>query len=266
MVTRRYAVGAHYGLFDWLAQRVTAIVMALYALLLVGVALVHGGIDYPLWRALFAHGGFRIASFLVMAALLYHAWVGMRDILMDYVKPTGARLALSIARIVELVGEGGARGDVPHWIQLPKGRKTTDKTAVSLTAELQQIKGMLQALTQLIGGLLPLTYLVLDGHFGNNGALQMTRQCHLHLISKLRADSALYLRYDGPYAGRGPRRIYGDKINYRAIPDKYLKQVSVVKAIESRTYHMEVLHRAFAQPLNVVIIVKTHRQTGPAPM
>ena len=120
---------------------------------------------------------------------------------------------------------------------------------------------MLQALTQLIGGLLPLTYLVLDGHFGNNGALQMTRQCHLHLISKLRADSALYLRYDGPYAGRGPRRIYGDKINYRAIPDKHLKQVSVVKAIESRTYHMEVLHRAFAQPLNVVIIVKTNLKT-----
>jgi putative transposase len=143
----------------------------------------------------------------------------------------------------------------------PKGRKTIDKTAVSLTAELQQIKGMVQALMQLIGGLVPLTYLVLDGHFGNNPALQMTRQCHLQLISKLRADSALYLRYDGPYAGRGPRRIYGDKINYRAIPDKYLHQVSVAKAIESRTYHMEVLHRAFAQPLNVVIIVKTNLKT-----
>ena len=55
-----------------------------------------------------------------------------------------------------------------------------------------------------IGGLLPLTYLVLDGHFGNAAALKMARACKLHLISKLRSDSALYLPYDGEYAGRGP--------------------------------------------------------------
>ena len=99
MVARRYAVSAHNGLFDWLAQRATAVVMALYALLLVGVALVPGGIDYPLWRALFAHGGFRIASFLVMAALLYHAWVGAREIYMDYLKPVALRLAVQAATI-----------------------------------------------------------------------------------------------------------------------------------------------------------------------
>ncbi len=103
MVTRRHAVGAHYGLFDWLAQRVTAIVMALYALLLAAIALVHGGIDHALWRALFAQGGFRIASFLFMAALLYHAWVGAREIYMDYLKPVALRLALQAATIVLLV-------------------------------------------------------------------------------------------------------------------------------------------------------------------
>jgi succinate dehydrogenase / fumarate reductase membrane anchor subunit len=103
MVTRRQAVGAHYGLLDWLAQRVTAIVMVLYALLLAAIALVHGGIDHALWRALFAHGGFRIASFLAMAALLYHAWVGAREIYMDYLKPVALRLTVQAATVALLV-------------------------------------------------------------------------------------------------------------------------------------------------------------------
>jgi putative transposase len=143
----------------------------------------------------------------------------------------------------------------------PKERTTTDKTAVTLSPELQQIQGMVQALLQLIGGLVPLTYLVLDEHFGTNTALQMTGQCQLQLISKLCAASALYLRYDGPYAGRGPRRIYGAKINYRAIADKYLHQVRLDQTIATRIYQIEALHKAFAQPLNVVISVKTNLKT-----
>lgn len=62
---------------------------------------------------------------------------------------------------------------------------------------------------------MPVTYLVLDGHFGNAPTLQMTRQHHLHLISKWLADSALYLPDTGPYAGRGPRRKYGKKLDLR---------------------------------------------------
>ena len=104
MVTRQPPAGAHYGLFDWLAQRVTAIVMALYALFLAAVALYHGGIDHPLWRALFAHGGFRIASFLFMAALLYHAWVGAREIYMDYLKPVALRLTVQAVTVALLIG------------------------------------------------------------------------------------------------------------------------------------------------------------------
>jgi putative transposase len=143
----------------------------------------------------------------------------------------------------------------------PKGKKNTDKTAVTLTPELQRIKGMVQGLLQLIGGLVPLTYLVLDGHFGNNSALQMVRQCDLQLISKLRADSALYLRYDGPYAGRGPHRKYGDKLDYHALPDRYRHETTVEDDIATCIYQMEVLHKEFAQPLNVTIIVKTNLTT-----
>ncbi len=103
MVTRRHVVGAHYGLMDWLIQRLTAIVMAVYTLLVLAIALWHGGIDYSLWTALFASGPFKLASFLFMVALLYHAWIGMRDILMDYIKPTGVRLLLESLTVIVLV-------------------------------------------------------------------------------------------------------------------------------------------------------------------
>jgi succinate dehydrogenase / fumarate reductase, membrane anchor subunit len=103
VVAQRQAVGAHYGLRDWLLQRLTAIVMAAYTLLLLGVALWRGGIDYPLWTALFGNDAFRLASFLFMAALVYHAWVGMRNIYMDYVKPVGVRLTLQTASVAVLV-------------------------------------------------------------------------------------------------------------------------------------------------------------------
>ncbi len=104
MVARRQAVGAHYGLMDWLIQRLTAVIMAVYTLLMLGIALWNGGIDRPLWLALFAHDGFRIASFLFMVAMLYHAWIGVRDILMDYIKPVGLRLLLETVAVLVLVG------------------------------------------------------------------------------------------------------------------------------------------------------------------
>jgi putative transposase len=143
----------------------------------------------------------------------------------------------------------------------PKGSSTKPKTNVELTPELSRIQNMLGALLRRIAGLIQVRYAVLDGHFGNNNALQMVLACDLHLISKLRADSALYLPYDGPYAGRGPRRIYGEKLDVRAIPERYLQQTSVEKGVESRIFQLEARHKTFAQALNVVIIVKTNLQS-----
>jgi putative transposase len=144
----------------------------------------------------------------------------------------------------------------------PKESKNRDKTAVTLTPELTRIQQMIQKLLSLMMGVLLLEHLVMDGKFGNNNALQMVRQCGLHLTSKLRSDSALYFRYDGPYAGVGARRKYGDKINYAQIPDTYLKATQTEKEIETRIYQAEMLHTEFAQALNVVIIVKTNLKTG----
>jgi putative transposase len=143
----------------------------------------------------------------------------------------------------------------------PKGSSTKAKTAVELTPELCRIQSMVRQLLARIGGLVPLTYLVLDGHFGTNGAVQMAQQCNLHLISKLRSDAALYLPYTGPYAGRGPRRIYGDKIEPRAIPERYLRQRSVEEGIETRIYQLVARHKTIPQALNVVVLVKTNLKT-----
>lgn len=144
----------------------------------------------------------------------------------------------------------------------PKGSKNRDKTQVELTPELARIKQMLHKLLSLIMPILQITYLVMDGHFGNNNALQMARSCGLHLVSKLRHDSALYFRYDGLYAGSGAPKKYGDKINYAAIPEKYLQATATEKEIRTNIYQAEMLHKEFAQALNVVIIVKTHIKTG----
>lgn len=144
----------------------------------------------------------------------------------------------------------------------PKGSKNKDKTQVTLTAELELIKNMVLKLLLLINGHLPLTYLVLDGHFGNNNALQMTRQCGLHLISKLRHDAALHIPYAGPQKQYGQRRKYGDQIDYDDLPATYLKQTRVEDGIQTRIYQADLWHKEFPQLLNVVIIVKVNLETG----
>jgi putative transposase len=79
----------------------------------------------------------------------------------------------------------------------PKGRKNTPPAVATLTPEFARITGMITALRQLIAGLIPLRHVVLDGHFGTHNALQMARQCALHLIAKLRYDAALSFPYTG---------------------------------------------------------------------
>lgn len=78
---------------------------------------------------------------------------------------------------------------------------------------------MASTLIERAGPLCRLRHVVVDGHFGTNNVMQMVRQeLALHLVSKLRHDSALYFLYEGPQKPAGRKRIYGDKINYEHIP------------------------------------------------
>lgn len=102
----RVVVGAHYGLKDWLAQRITAGVMATYTVVMAVLLLCAGG-GYEGWHSLMANGFVRFFTFLFIVSLCYHAWVGVRDIWMDYVKPTAIRLTLHVLTLLALVGYAG---------------------------------------------------------------------------------------------------------------------------------------------------------------
>ena len=103
----RIVVGAHYGLRDWLAQRITGLIMAVYSVIVAVVLLSGQPITYAVWSDLFAQGWMRVATLLFAASLAWHAWVGVRDILMDYVKPTGLRLSLQVLVLLVIAGYVG---------------------------------------------------------------------------------------------------------------------------------------------------------------
>ncbi|MCI5131708.1 MAG: IS701 family transposase [Candidatus Electrothrix sp. EH2] len=143
----------------------------------------------------------------------------------------------------------------------PKGSKNTNRRDVKFNTEMTQVQKILRQLLCLVGNTFNLAYFVYDGAFGNNAAVQMALQVGLHLISKLRCDSALYFKWQGVYSGRGARRIYGDKINYKNLPAAYLKSEKTEGCICTRIYQFEARHKKFADTLNVVIINKSNRLT-----
>jgi succinate dehydrogenase / fumarate reductase membrane anchor subunit len=99
----RLVVGAHYGVRDWLAQRVTAIVMVVYTVILLGTFLTAQNFSYEGWASLFSRQWFKLFSLVTFFGLYYHVWVGMRDIWMDYVKNAGIKLALQFATVLWLL-------------------------------------------------------------------------------------------------------------------------------------------------------------------
>ena len=143
----------------------------------------------------------------------------------------------------------------------PQGSKNQQRRDVELRPYLRFVQETSTRVLQMIGTSFPLVYFVFDGAFGHNDALQMVRHLGLHLISKLRYDAALYFPYDGPYAGRGQRKKYGTKLDYRHIPEEYLQEAWVEKDIETKIYQMPLWHKKFADMLNIVVRVKTNVTT-----
>lgn len=102
-MVKRTVVGAHYGLRDWAVQRVTGGIIAVYSLFLLATLLMQPTVDFIAWRSLFQHTWMRVPTFVCLLAIYFHAWIGMRDIIMDYIKPTTLRLCLYVTVIVFLV-------------------------------------------------------------------------------------------------------------------------------------------------------------------
>ncbi len=106
--SKRLVVGASYGLFDWMAQRATAIVMAIFTVILLILLFTGSRFNYEGWAGLFAQQWFKMVTFAVVICLLYHVWVGMRNIWMDYgTKSVVLRLVLQLATVLWLIGCAG---------------------------------------------------------------------------------------------------------------------------------------------------------------
>lgn len=107
----RIVTGAHYGLRDWLVQRVTAVLMVAYTLFIAGYVVLHSrfesnawiGLDYSTWTGLFSNLVMRSFSLLFLFAVFFHAWIGVRDIVMDYVKSARTRLVIYVLVIMALL-------------------------------------------------------------------------------------------------------------------------------------------------------------------
>lgn len=106
-MVNRQVVGAHYGLKDWIAQRATAVYMALYTIVFAVAVLMLPSLSYEAWSGLFSNGLMKFLTFLFLLSVFYHAWIGIRDLWMDYIKPTGVRLALHLVTLFLLVGYAG---------------------------------------------------------------------------------------------------------------------------------------------------------------
>ena len=105
--SKRLVVGAHYGFRDWLSQRATAVVMALFTLALLAQVIFGGPVGYDSWAGIFSRQWMKVLTFVVILSLAWHAWVGMRDVWMDYLQPVGLRLAAQVATIGWLIGCAG---------------------------------------------------------------------------------------------------------------------------------------------------------------
>lgn len=99
-MVNRVVTGAHYGLRDWLIQRITAVMMAVYSVALAAYLLLQPRLNYDVWTGLFSSQPMRTFTLLFLLSLFYHAWIGIRDIVMDYVKPAGVRLVIHVLVIL----------------------------------------------------------------------------------------------------------------------------------------------------------------------
>lgn len=99
-MVNRVVTGAHYGLRDWLIQRITAALMAAYSAALAAYLLLQPRLNYDVWTGLFSSQPMRTFTLLFLLSVFYHAWIGIRDIVMDYVKPAGVRLVIHVLVIL----------------------------------------------------------------------------------------------------------------------------------------------------------------------
>ena len=144
----------------------------------------------------------------------------------------------------------------------PQGSKNKNKTELTLSPELQRILAQGQEVMELLRGKIALAYFVLDGHFGNASATAMVRQMGLHILSKMQHTAELYLLPTAEEKAAHPRRKYGARIDYKHLPEALRVSSTTEGGYCTVVSQATCLHKHFAAPINVVIIVRTHLVSG----
>lgn len=93
----------HQGLTEWIMQRASAILMAIYSIGLIVYILFNPGLSFAEWHGLFALTWVKVATIIFLVALLYHAWIGVWTIFTDYIKCYVLRAILNFIVILMLV-------------------------------------------------------------------------------------------------------------------------------------------------------------------
>jgi len=94
---------SHSGLRDWLIQRVSAVVIGLFVIILFGFFLVHPGLTFKQWNNFITNPVMQMVTFLALLSTVAHAWIGVWTVLTDYVKPLATRLFLEIIIVLGLI-------------------------------------------------------------------------------------------------------------------------------------------------------------------
>ena len=166
---------------------------------------------------------------------------------------------------VEKACEAAAQAQRTKKASGPRGRPTGSKhrhrREVALSPSRRFLQEHSKRLLQQRGDAFKGVYVIFAGELGHNEAMQMVRQVGRHVVSKLRENAALYFLSAGPYAGRGPRRTYGQKRDDRTIPSAYVQATSIDAGIETNIYQMSLWQKTFAERLNIVVMVKRHLPT-----
>jgi succinate dehydrogenase / fumarate reductase membrane anchor subunit len=93
---KKPVTGSHSGTGWWLAQRFSAVVMLAVGTILFAMFWYAVPFDYASWKSAFEGMAIKLLVWLLVASLCLHAWIGLRDVLMDYVRPIVVRLVLNV--------------------------------------------------------------------------------------------------------------------------------------------------------------------------
>lgn len=103
MVNNITSFSSGNGMRDWLVQRVSALIMAVYAIVFIAALFSVDHLDYQFWHTTFQRTSVRVLTLLVVFSLLCHAWIGMWTVYTDYIKCSAIRLFLQVFTVISLI-------------------------------------------------------------------------------------------------------------------------------------------------------------------